>query len=242
MSDGWDQSANAWLAAMGERGDWGRECILDPAMLARIDLLHFERALDVGCGEGRFCRMLKARGISAVGIDPTQPLLDVARRRDPSGDYCLARAEQIPFEDDSFDLVVSYLTLIDIPDFRAAVGEMARVLVPGGTLLIANLTGLNTANSGNGWMRDEDGQLMYWPVDRYLDEFSMRSEWSGINIVNWHRPLSAYMTALLDAGLRLMFFDEPQALGGEAERQARYRRMPWFLLMEWRAAVPADHA
>lgn len=55
MSDGWHQSAEAWIASMGERGDWGREHILDPAMLARIDLQRFKCALDVGCGEGRFC-------------------------------------------------------------------------------------------------------------------------------------------------------------------------------------------
>lgn len=235
MNDGWDQSAVAWIASMGERGDWGREHLLDPAMLARTDTRRFRRALDVGCGEGRFCRMLKARDIPVIGIDPTQQLLDAAIHRDPSGDYRLAQAEQLPFDDDSFDLVVSYLTLVDIPDFRAAISEMARVLAPDGTLLIANLTSMSTADTGIGWIRNDDGKPLYWPVVRYLDEFSQRSEWDGMSIVNWHRPLSAYMDALLDRGLRLTFFDEPQPRGGEPERQERYRRMPWFLLMEWRA-------
>ena len=45
----------------------------------------------------------------------------------------------------SFDLVVSYLTLVDIADFRTAIGEMTRVLKPGGALLIANLTGFTSA-------------------------------------------------------------------------------------------------
>lgn len=234
MDNGWDQSAAAWIATIGDRGDWGRENILDPAMLERIDSRPFGSTLDVGCGEGRFCRLLKARGIPTVGVDPCAPLIDAAIRRDPSGGYCRAGAEQLPFDDDSFDLVVSYMTLCDIPDFRAAIGEITRVLAPGGTFLIANLTSMSTADSGGGWIKDDDGQLMHWPVDRYLDEFSMRSEWLGISIVNWHRPLSAYMSALLGAGLRLVFFDEPQPRGGEPERQERYRRMPWFVLMEWR--------
>jgi ubiquinone/menaquinone biosynthesis C-methylase UbiE len=59
--------------------------------------------------------------------------------RDPGGDYQLARAEALPFPNASFDLVVSYLTLIDIANFRLALMEMARVLMPAGTLLIANL-------------------------------------------------------------------------------------------------------
>ena len=235
MNNGWDQSADAWIAAIGDRGDWSREHILDPAMLARVDLQQFDRALDVGCGEGRFCRILKARGISVTGIDSSPPLLDAATRRDPSGEYHLASAEQLPFDDGCFDLVVSYMSLCDIPEFRAAISEMARVLAPTGTLLLANLSSMSTADPGIGWVRDENDQLMYWPIDRYLDEFSMRSEWTGISIINWHRPLSAYMSALLHAGLRLDFFDEPQPLGGDPERQERYRRMPWFVLMEWRA-------
>src|SRR5690349_5255310 len=128
--NGWEQSAAAWIAEQGEHGDWARQNILDPVMLERVRARAFKRALDVGCGEGRFCRMLQARGISAVGIDPTPALLNVAIARDPAGRYQLAGAEALPFADASFDLVISYLTLIDIHDFRAAIGEMVRVLEP----------------------------------------------------------------------------------------------------------------
>ena len=230
---GWAESAAAWIAAMGERGDWGREHVLDPAMLGRLAGRSFDRALDVGCGEGRFCRMLQAKGTATVGIDPTPALIAAARQRDASGDYQMARAERLPFGPDSFDLVVSYVTLVDIPDFRAAIREMARVLKPGGTLLVANLTGTVTAGAPTGWIRDQDGRRLHYPVDRYLEEFGYWDEWSGIRIENWHRPLSAYMRAFLDSGLHLVFFDEPHPQSGDPEHQARYRRVGWFLVMEW---------
>jgi len=67
MDDGWEQSAGAWIASIGDKGDWGREHVLDPVMLERISAGQFERALDVGCGEGRFCRLLKAKGILFLG-------------------------------------------------------------------------------------------------------------------------------------------------------------------------------
>ena len=239
MDNGWDRSAQAWIESMGERGDWAREHVLDPVMLGRVGKGRFERALDVGCGEGRFCRMLEAAGVHATGIDPTSQLLETAKRRDPTGDYRSGRAERLEFDPGSFDLVVSYLTLVDIVDFRRAIGEMARVLKPGGTLLIANLSGFTSACAEQGWVRDAEGERLHYPVDRYLDEFPFWFEWEDIRIENWHRPLTAYMAALLASGLNLRFFAEPGPVSGEPSRQAIFRRAPWFVVMEWQRPANA---
>jgi SAM-dependent methyltransferase len=240
MSDGWNESADAWIADQGERGDFSRAFVLDAIMLQRIEGRDFKNALDVGCGEGRFCRMLRERGIAATGIDPTATLLQKARERDPSGDYREGRAEALDFPDASFDLVVSYLTLIDIPDIRQAIPQMARVLRPGGTLLIANINSFISACADVTWMRGADGSYLHYPLDNYLDERAMWVSWRGIRLRNWHRPLSLYMSLLLAQNLRLTWFDEPAPHGGDAEHVARYRRAPWHMVMEWRKdAQPA---
>ncbi|MEO6216258.1 MAG: class I SAM-dependent methyltransferase, partial [Sphingomonas sp.] len=156
--------------------------------------------------------------------------IDEAKRRDPQGDYRIGRAEQLAFPDGSFDLVVSYLSLIDIPDVTAAVAEMARVLRPGGSLLIANLTSFNTAAQ-----RSFGARLGLRPaVDHYLVERAEWVSWRGIRIQNWHRPLSTYMALLLGAGLELRHYAEPSPYAGDSLRIAQYRRAPWFLIMEWR--------
>ncbi|WP_291840524.1 class I SAM-dependent methyltransferase [Brevundimonas sp.] len=234
MSDGWSESAQAWIADMGEDGDYGRRFVMDAPMLARVRAGAFAEALDVGCGEGRFCRMLQHEGVRTVGIDPTPELIARARELDDKGEYRLGRAEALEFEDDRFDLVVSYLSLIDIPDIAAAIAEMARVLKPGGTLLIANLTGFNTAGAAHdmGWTKLADGRPGF-AMDGYLEERAAWAEWRGIRIVNWHRPLSTYMTLLLEQGLTLTRFEEPTPVGGDPLRGARYVRAPWFMLMEW---------
>jgi SAM-dependent methyltransferase len=236
MDNGWENSAQAWIDSMGERGDrgdWGRQHVLDPVMMARVEGGKFGNALDVGCGEGRFCRMLKAAGVRTTGIDPTPAMIEAAQKRDPAGDYRLGRAERLEFSDACFDLVVSYITLVDISDFRAAICEMARVLRPGGSLLMANLTGYISACIDRGWVEDDKGKYLYYPVDNYLGEFPLWLEWSGIRIVNWHRPLDAYMKAFLEAGLILKFFSEPPPVSGDADHQERARRVPWFVVMEW---------
>ena len=227
--NGWAASASAWIADMGTRGDYARRHVLDAPMLARIRGRGFRDALDVGCGEGRFCRMLRTEGISATGIEPTAPLCAEAKARDPGGNYLQAMAEDLPCADGSFDLAVSYLTLIDIDGIEAAIPEMARVLRPGGSLLIANLNSFNTAG---GWRDRPEGRV--FEIDDYL---RARPEWvslRGVSIRNWHRPFSRYMELLLATGLRLVHFEEPAPTGGDAARGARYRRVPYFHIMEWR--------
>ena len=59
---GWSDSAAAWIAALGDEGDFTRRYVTDPAMVARIEGRAFRVALDVGCGEGRFCRILRRLG------------------------------------------------------------------------------------------------------------------------------------------------------------------------------------
>ncbi|WP_127078812.1 class I SAM-dependent methyltransferase [Rhodomicrobium lacus] len=227
--NGWDASALAWIADMGERGDYSREHVLDAPMMARIRGRRLKNALDIGGGEGRFCRMLKSEGIETTGIEPSAALREAAQSRDPSGRYLDARAEELPFEDRSFDLVVSYLTLIDIDGIEAAIAEMARVLKPRGSLLIANLNSFSTAG---GWRTLDDGTSRY-AMDRYLEERDEWVNWRGIAVRNWHRPMSRYMQLLLASGLRLVHFDEPAPIAGDPARMERYIRAPWLHIMEW---------
>ena len=232
--DGWKTSAKAWIADMGETGDYGRQYILDAPMTDRVQRLRPGRVLDVGCGEGRFCRILRREGFEPVGLDPTPELLEAARARDPEGTYVEGRAEALDFAEASFDLVVSCLSLIDMEHADAAIAEMARVLKPGGTLLVANLTGLATARARDGWQRNLLGRKTHFAVDRYLEPRAEWQSWRGIRILNWHRPLKDYMQWFLAQGLVLTHFDEPAPVGGPPDRAESYRRAPWYLIMEWR--------
>jgi 2-polyprenyl-3-methyl-5-hydroxy-6-metoxy-1,4-benzoquinol methylase len=231
-SGGWDASSEAWIKEQGDEGDYGRRYVLDVPMIARLRCRPYATALDVGCGEGRFCRVMQGHGIRTVGIDPTQPLIAHARLRDPNGDYRVESAETFDIPSGSFDLVVSYLTLIDIPDLSTAIPHMVSALRPGGTLLIANLNSFNTAGMPNGWTPDANGQPRFY-MDHYLEERAVWVSWRGIRVQNWHRPLSTYMTLLLAQGMELRHFEEPAPIGGDPAQADRYRRVPYFHIMEW---------
>ena len=230
MDNGWNSSAEAWLALMGEEGDFSRKHVLDAPMLARVRASGAATVLDVGCGEGRFCRMMADAGLKATGIDPTEALLDVARAKG-FAHYVTGRAESLPFEGAAFDLVVFYLTLIDLEALEQAVQEAVRVLRPGGRVLMGDLNAWITASQTkcDGWTRDEDGAATM-VIDRYLETYPVRARWAGMDIVNWHRPLSRYMQMCLQAGLQLVHFDEPRSHGAP---ERVYDSAPYLFLMEW---------
>ena len=130
----WVDSSDAYIAFQ-DAGDRSRTELLDPIMLQPRGQRRGERVLDLGCGEGRFCRMLGERGADTAGIDPIERMIEIARSRDAhGGTYVRAAAEILPFGDASFDLVVSYVTLVNIVGFREAIAESARVLAAGGRI------------------------------------------------------------------------------------------------------------
>ena len=101
------------------------------------------RVLDVGCGTGRFIGSLPSR-YDAVGVDASEGMLDRARRK--GIEVAQSGADSLPFDDQTFDLVTTFAVLhhlIDPEVVRGALGEMARVVKPGGAVLVWDHNPLN---------------------------------------------------------------------------------------------------
>ncbi len=101
------------------------------------------RVLDIGCGNGRFYPLLKARDVDYTGLDNSAGLLKEALRlhAETSGkaNFVLGDATALPFPDRSFDIAFSFATIHHIPSLALRekfVQEAARVLVPGGKLVL----------------------------------------------------------------------------------------------------------
>lgn len=104
----------------------------DPSHLDRIDrhvqIVGGDRVLEVGCGRGHLTKALASRGVDIVGIDANPQAEEVAET--PLVRHM--KAEEIEFDDDSFDFVVSVHAIEHIPELETALGEMVRVLRAGG--------------------------------------------------------------------------------------------------------------
>src|SRR4051794_40591712 len=72
--------------------------------------------VDVGCGEGRLARDLRARGHTVVAVDASPTLVALAREAEPAMDVRLADAAALPLADGAADLVVAFMSLHDMDD------------------------------------------------------------------------------------------------------------------------------
>ena len=99
-----------------------------------------KRVLEIGCGMGTHAAMLARTGAKLTAIDLTERAVQTTKRRFElfglTGDIQRADAEALPFEDGSFDFVWSWGVIHHSADFERCLGEIARVLRPGGRLML----------------------------------------------------------------------------------------------------------
>jgi ubiquinone/menaquinone biosynthesis C-methylase UbiE len=107
-----------------------------PAVMG-FDLFRDARLLEIGCGMGTDLLQFARGGARCTGVDLTPRSIEITRHRFAlyrmAGDFTLADGEHLPFQDESFDVVYSNGVLHHTPDTERAVGEVHRVLRPGGT-------------------------------------------------------------------------------------------------------------
>ncbi len=120
--------------------DWAdQEALQAPiyeAILDHLDVTTGTRLLDVACGSGVALQAAIARGATAAGIDAAPGLVEIARRRSPEADLHVGAMEQMPFADDSFDVVTGFNAFQFADDIVVALREARRVTRTGGDVAI----------------------------------------------------------------------------------------------------------
>ena len=121
---------------------WRRRAAKEAIKIARRKTASDTNAstLDVACGTGDMAIELLKRGSSVTGIDLSEEMLAIARRKTASANFQLADAEALPFDDATFDAVTSAFGIRNFVHLDKGLAEMARVLKSGGRMVILEMS------------------------------------------------------------------------------------------------------
>jgi SAM-dependent methyltransferase len=188
LREAWEAAADAWT----DFARAGHDPFFPVNLAAFAELLPppSGTTLDIGCGEGRVGAELERRGYRVLGVEQSPSLAARARERH---EVVEADAADLPFEDASFPLVVSFNSLMDMDDAAGAVREVARVLEPGGRFCAAIVHPILSAGDGE----------PFTIAGSYLEPARQRAHlaYADIEFETMHRPLSWYAEAIFAAGL-----------------------------------------
>ena len=139
----YDMAAPRYVQLAGTEISSATEGPIDQSLLvAFIELVKKQticRVADVGCGPGRAAAFMAERGLDVIGVDVSETMLAVARSAYPHIKFEEGQLDALPFETGVLAGAVCWYSIIYTPPDRLAqaFGELARVLIPGGYLLLA---------------------------------------------------------------------------------------------------------
>jgi SAM-dependent methyltransferase len=110
-----------------------------PPLHRLLDGLAPGAVLDAACGTGRHSVYLAERGHTVTGVDQSAEMLALAAEKVPDGRFLPGDIAALPLEDASVDNAVCALALVHVADVRQAIGELARVVRPGGRVVISDV-------------------------------------------------------------------------------------------------------
>lgn len=180
-----------------------------------------ETVVDVGCGQGVMAHSVTKAGGHYLGVDASAAMIRLAKeRRKGEGSFELGDARDLvgttSLGEGTVDVAMFVLSIQDMDPLTAVIASTARVLAPGGRVVLFMVHPAFRAPRGSGWGFDERRKLVYRRVERYLTPAAVpmkaysevsQAQTRGATI-SFHRPLQDYVSALADNDLLIDAMEE----------------------------------
>jgi len=235
----WNAAADAWDKFVESGADFYRHEVHGPALLAACEPIADLDVLDLGCGQGYFCRQLAQRGARVVGIDLAEKQIASARRHqedEPLGiEYRVMGASEVSrrWPDRRFDLVTACMALQDMADPAAALSSAFAALCAGGRMVFS-IPHPCTDTPVREWVRDQAGNKTALQIDRYFESgptvfhWRMRRLSSHFDTPYWRHTLTEWSTLISEAGFLIQRILEPRPTPPQVHRNPELTDCYWL--------------
>lgn len=235
----WDANASFWVQIIREHRDRYRSELTDPALLEAIGEPRGSEVLDAGCGEGYLARILAGKGALVTGIDSSARLIEAAETQNLTDEFpisfAVASVDELPYAEDTFDVVVCNHLLNDLYDPSKPISEFARVLRDGGRVIILML---HPCFYNRHAERDQatNGLIAasYFDTRSIEQAFEVGGLTSPVTNTAWFRPLEFYTEELCKSGFAITSLTEPHPSAEQVQSDNWWRKgftRPLFMLL-----------
>lgn len=223
---GWSTTDFETLDSFGEFGDFARQHLLNPALFSLLGSIEGKRILDAGCGQGYLSRLLAKKGAIVTGLEPARDFIQYAINKEEKEKLGITyiKEDLSKFKlEEQFDVVVSNMVFMDIPDYKKAIHNCVKSLKKSGSFVFSITHPCFFPDAE--W--DKKPSL---EIKEYFQEYAEKQKFGH----SFHRTLSSYLNLIIEEGCQIKKLVEPQLDEETAEQKANYSRevhVPSFLVV-----------
>jgi 2-polyprenyl-3-methyl-5-hydroxy-6-metoxy-1,4-benzoquinol methylase len=242
--EAWDSAIDVWEDFQESGLDYARDAVHGPALLRALGSVRGQKVLDLGCGQGRFTRVVAGAGARVSAVDWSAAMIRSARRHeaeDPMGiDFRLADAAAVDrlWAPGTFDVVMGCMSFMDMPDLPRILRAAHRLLKPDGRLVFSVSHPFYTSEVDEEPAQEHKKAGLQ--IDHYFEQRTRVTEWRMRRLQRpfetpyWHRTLEGWFQLLGRTGFEIEELTEPRATVAQVRARPRLketRRIPFFLVV-----------
>ena len=201
--------------------------VIRPALFSLFGAVKGKSILEMGCGNGFWLRLLKARGARCTGIDTAKNQMSAAQKAKDGITYTVMNAAHTTFKSNLFDMVLLEKVLLEIPKLtiiRNIMKEAYRVVKKGGTLIVSDLHPI-APNCNLPNVRPMKG-YQYFKSETPIQIVSKRIDGKETIYTDYHYTFEDLMSAMTDDGFKIIAVKEPRPSSATIKKYPylRYRQ------------------